>query len=83
MLLKDLIMIHLIFLHVQSCPVLGGLLNMQKTFLRSELINNGDHLTGIVNHPEEKDQINLISMYVSSSTQDIKSGPQVFFTWTA
>lgn len=37
MLLKDLIMIHLIFLHVQSCPVLGGLLNMQKTFLRSEL----------------------------------------------
>lgn len=37
MLLKDLIMIHLIFLHVQSCPVLGGLLNMQKTFLMSGL----------------------------------------------
>lgn len=54
MLLKDLIiLIHLIFLHVQSCPVLGGLLNMQKTFLMPGLQYNGDHLTGIVNHPEE------------------------------
>lgn len=51
-------MIHLIFLHVQSCPVLGGLLNMQKT------INNGDHLTGIVNHPEEKQGPNKSNKYV-------------------
>lgn len=54
MLFKDLIMKHLIFLHVQSCPVLGGLLNMQRAFLMSGLQYNGDHLPGIVNHPEEK-----------------------------
>lgn len=60
--LKDLIMIHLIFLHVQSCPVLGGLLNMQKTFLRSGLQYKGDHLTGIVNHPEEKQGPNKSNM---------------------
>lgn len=54
MLFKDLIMKHLIFLHVQSCPVLGGLLNMQRTFLMPGLQYNGDHLPGIVNHPEEK-----------------------------
>lgn len=57
-------MIHLIFLHVQSCPVLGGLLNMQKTFLMSGLQYNGDQLTGIVNHPEEKQGPNKSNKYV-------------------
>lgn len=57
-------MIHLIFPHVQSCPVLGGLLNMQKTFLMSGLQHKGDHLTGIVNHPEEKQGPNKSKKYV-------------------